>query len=90
MLAGFELTPTAPLDNFHQSRLSRLTTSATLMEIVQRDNADSDESRPRKAWRSISAGSVLGRACFWRKDEHGPADRVGAHGTTGAARWSAR
>ena len=65
------------------SRLRACSSLATVVLLVQRDNADSDELRHRKAWRSISAGSALGRACFWGKDEHGPADRVGAHGTPG-------
>jgi hypothetical protein len=54
VLAAFVLTPTAPLDDFHQPRPSRFTPSATLLEVVQTNSVV--ECR-RRGWSRRRSGS---------------------------------
>jgi len=55
VLAGFELTPTAPLDEREASRASHGAAPPSLLPFVQRDNADTYERRARNARQSSRA-----------------------------------
>ncbi len=82
------LPPECREDDFHQSRPSRFTTSAMLLEVVHRDNADTDELLARNALQSRRDGSTGG---LWvLLGEGASADPGWAEAGAGARRASSR
>ena len=82
------LSPTllTGLDDFHNPRMNAVSTVERLVEIVQRDNAQTRALRARNPWQSSRVGYTPAGGCLWAEASACTPLRNGRQVSCGVAR----